>query len=323
MTCLFCRKKIGLVRRLTDGEYCSQEHRVQMRTQSARALRNTRDYDTFDDYDRDSTIFVKPIDGIASQRPESQSSLTSTATFGLLLVMGVFVATFGLTDGGRVPKPKSVAMGPMESIRRTIRSYATVRLQDDFKSGLASWAAAGSASSSASSRDWSFRDGFASPGKLRIWKDSLRMTDYQLDFAAEIEQKGLGWAYRAKDSRNYYANKILIRKPGPLPAADLVRYAVINGVERARTSVPLNLTLRSDTLYRVQMTIKGSDFSTSVNGQMIASWSDDRLRAGGVGFFSDAGESVSLRYVQVTDKDTVVGRLLSYLGLLRPITPLL
>ena len=66
------------------------------------------------------------------------------------------------------------------------------------------------------------------------------MTDYQLEFVGEIEQKGMSWAYRAKDARNYYANKIVITKPGPLPSADLVRYAVINGVERARSSTPLN-----------------------------------------------------------------------------------
>lgn len=318
MLCLYCRRKIGLVRRLTDSEYCSQEHRVQMRTQSARALRNNRDYDTFDDYDSDSTIFVKPIDGIASKAPQSQSSYTSTATFGLLLVTGVFIATFGISDADRpTVKPKNMSFGSIDSIRKSIRSYATVKLQDDFKSGLSSWVASGSSSSRG---DWSFKDGFVRPARLRIWKDSIQMTDYQLDFVGEIEQKGISWAYRAKDAGNYYANKIVITKPGPLPSADLVRYAVINGVERARASTPLNLSLRRDTLYRVQMSVKGSDFSTSVNGQMIDSWSDSRLRAGGVGFFSEAGESASLRFVQVTDKDTIVGRLLSYLGLLRPLT---
>jgi hypothetical protein len=54
---------------------------------------------------------------------------------------------------------------------------------------------------------------------------------------------------------------------------------------------------------------------------MVDSWSDNRLRAGGIGFFAESGEQASLRYVQVTDKDTVLGRLLSHLGFLRPITP--
>jgi len=324
MHCLFCRKKIGLLQQLTDREYCSSAHRAQMRSQSARALRNAREYEGYDDYDRNSTIFVKPIDGIASQSPQSQSSVTSTATFGLLLIFGVFAATFGVGDHDRIlPAGKISTGGSIDGLRRSIRSYATIRLQDDFKSGLGSWMpSAGSTSTSIASAktDWSFKNGFVRPAKLRIWKDSVNMTDYQIDFAGEIERKGMSWAYRAKDGNNYYANKILITKPGPLPTADLVRYAVVNGVEHARSSTRLNLTLRADTLYRVQMNIKGSDFTTTVNGQMVDSWSDQRLRAGGVGFFSDAGEVASLRYVQVTDKDSVVGRLLSYLGFIRPLT---
>jgi len=292
-----------------------------MRTQSARALRNARDYDSVDDYDQDSTIFVKPITGIICKPPQSESSVVSTAAFGLLLIAGVFIATLGVSDGDRpMAKSRELSFGSLDSIRRTVRSYATVKLQDDFKSGLSAWMPSGS---SAARGDWSFKDGFPRPARLRIWKDSAHLSDYQLDFVGEIEQRGMSWAYRAKDAQNYYANKIVITKAGPLPSADLVRYAVINGVERARASTPLNLTLRRDTLYRVQMTVKGSDFSTSVNGQMIASWSDQRIRSGGVGFFSENGEVASLRNVQVTDKDTVVGRLLSYLGLMRPMMPVL
>src|SRR6476661_5536883 len=106
MHCLYCRKEIGLLRRLSDSEYCRQEHRIQMRTQSARALRNARDYDSVDDYDQDSTIFVKPITGIICNPPQSESSVVSTAAFGLLLIAGVFVATLGVSDGDR-PMAKS------------------------------------------------------------------------------------------------------------------------------------------------------------------------------------------------------------------------
>jgi hypothetical protein len=293
-----------------------------MRAQSARVLRNNRDYDSFDDYDRASTIFVKPIDDIASKPPHSQSSTTSTAAFGLLLLAGVLATTFGFSDKGRSSVAAgSLSPGPVESLRRTIRAYSTIKLEDDFKSGLGSWVSAGSAGSSSSGREWSFKNGFVRSAKLRLWKDSLGMSDYQLEFAGEIEQKGLGWAYRARDVRNYYANKIVITKPGPLPSANLIRYAVINGVEQGRAATPLRMTLRRDTLYRVQMFVKGADFSTIVNGQMVDSWSDNRLRAGGIGFFAESGEQASLRYVQVTDKDTVLGRLLSHLGFLRPITP--
>ncbi len=65
-----------------------------MRAQSARVLRNNRDYDSFDDYDQASTIFVKPIDGIASKPPSAQSSTGSTAAFGLLLLSRSFRLNF-------------------------------------------------------------------------------------------------------------------------------------------------------------------------------------------------------------------------------------
>jgi hypothetical protein len=317
MTCLYCQRKIGLLRLLTDREYCSKEHRVMKRSQSARALRESSDYDSFDSFDNDSTVFVKPIRGIAAKRPGSQSSVTSTATFGLLLVAGVFIATLVPDQGGSSRAMSADAgSGTIQSLRRAIRSYATIRLEENFKTGLSAWTPSGS-----SGRDWNFKNGFAQPGKMRIWKSSVDLSDYNLEFVGEIEQKGLSWAYRAKDSRNYYASRIVITKPGPLPTADLVRYAVVNGVERARAATPLNMPLRRDTLYRVHMTVKGRDFSTAVNGQMVDTWSDERLRTGGVGFFAEGGEVASLRYVQITDKDTVVGRLLSYLSFVRPMAP--
>src|SRR5688500_4979181 len=105
-----------MLRRFFDKEHGNKEHPAKLRTQSARALRNNRDYDSFDDYDQDSTVFVKPIHGIASKSPQSQSSMTSTAAFGLLLVTGVFLATFGMSDVNRVVKPMTISSGPFDSI---------------------------------------------------------------------------------------------------------------------------------------------------------------------------------------------------------------
>ena len=65
MHCLYCRRKIGLLRRLTDTEYCGPDHRVKMRALSARAVRDQREFG--DDYEDVSTVFVKPIDGLSSK----------------------------------------------------------------------------------------------------------------------------------------------------------------------------------------------------------------------------------------------------------------
>lgn len=315
MHCLYCRRKIGFLRRLTESEYCCPDHRVKMRALSARALRDQRDCG--DDCEDVSTVFVKPIDGLASRNSQANANSGSTAVFTMLMVIALVVGTVGLPESNRSTSAAVGRTGTFSSFRSKLRSYAAVRVSDDFKRGLNSWTPV--SSGSAAGRDWSYRDGFVRPGRLRLLKDSLGMSDYHIDFAGEVEHKALSWVYRAQDARNYYASKILVTKPGPLPRVDLVRYAVIGGTQLARVSIRLPVTARADALYKVQMTVRGSDFSTIVNGNMVDSWSDSRLRAGGVGFFADNGEVATLRYVTVSDKDTVLGRVLSYLGFLPPI----
>ena len=317
MHCLYCRRTIGVLRRLTDAEYCCPDHRVKMRALSARALRDQREYTS--DYDDVSTVFVKPIDGLASKSTHSSTNNGSTAIFTVLMVMALVVGTVGLPDSNRQSKTSVADSGALTSFRSKLRGYAAVKVTDDFKRGLNSWVPTNGASQG---KDWSYRDGFVRPGRLRLLKDSITMTDYSLEFMGEVEQKGLSWVFRAKDAKNYYASKIVLSKPGPLPRADLIRYAVIGGTEQSRISIPLPVTARADALFKVQMSVRATDFSTIVNGSIVDTWSDSRLKTGGVGFFADNGEVATLRYVTVSDKDTVIGRVLSYLGFLRPVTPL-
>lgn len=296
------------MRRFTDSEFCSDRHRKTMRSLSARVA---RDYDEFEEM---WPVYGKPFDDIAANKQQNQGGVASTAVFATLILAALLVGSAGMPAGGD-GRP-SAFVGSIEGLRRTIRSYSAVRLTENFKDGLKHWQPAANSAS-----DWSFDHGFVRPGRLRLWKTSSQMTDYQMEFVGQIEKKGLGWVYRAKDHRNYYASKISLRKPGPLPTADLVRYAVVEGRESGRHRTPLPLTLRNDTLYRVQVNVKGQDFSTIVNGQMVDTWSDPRLSSGAIGFFSEPGEVASLRWVTVSNRDNFVGRVLSYLGFWTPMGP--
>jgi hypothetical protein len=283
-----------------------------MRARSARALRDARELGYYAD-DDGSTVFVKRIDGLSAvRRPSAQSSVASSAIFGLLLVGAIYLGTVGVSDGTADPAgaPAKKSFG---DIRRLLRSQAAVKLSDDFKNGLSGWTPTVS-----SARDWAVKDGLLRPGTLRIWKDSVPLTDYNIELVGQIEHKSLSWAYRATNGNNYYATKLVVSKPGPVPSVDLVRYAVVGGAETRRTRLPLPMNVRTDTVYRIQMSVKGHDFATAINGQMVDTWSDDRLRNGGVGLFADAGESAIVRYISVTDKDTLLGRVLSYLGMVHP-----
>jgi len=195
------------------------------------------------------------------------------------------------------------------NFRALVRSRSAIRYQDDFRSGLGSWDGG-----EGWAKDWAYdQAGSLRPGRLGLWRKSMSLTNYRLEFLGQIEKRSLSWVFRAADVNNYHAAKITISKPGPLPLADLVRYTVVDGVAGPRTSVPLPFAVRNDTLYQVQMDIQGSHFATKVNGRIVDSWTDARLPAGGVGFFSDPGEQSRVRWLRVSHRDDFIGRICSYL----------
>jgi hypothetical protein len=196
------------------------------------------------------------------------------------------------------------------NLHETISNRAAVDLTDDFRAGLDAWDSRSNLTSS-----WSYdASGFVQPGPLAIFKPTSDMTDYRFQFLGEIDQKGLGCAFRAADLDNYYAVKLLVVKPGPLPLVRLVRYTVLKGKETGRVEIPLPIATRPDTLYRMVVDVRGSDFTVIAQGQVVDFWSDRRLPRGGVGFFCGRGEKARVRWVEVSHQYDALGRLCAYLA---------
>jgi hypothetical protein len=192
------------------------------------------------------------------------------------------------------------------SLRSAIRNRAVFKVEDDFQAGLSHWIGP--------IQDWSYdKAGFLRPGKLGFLQQSMSLVNYRMELMGQIERKSLGWAFRAKDQNNYYVAKLTVARPGPLPLVDLVRYAVTKGKEGAKVRVPLSFSVRNDTLYHVEMNVHGDRFRASVNGHVVDSWTDNLLRAGGVGFVNGQGEASRVRWIRVSDRDDFVGRVCSYL----------
>ena len=209
--------------------------------------------------------------------------------------------------GGNVQQ--AVAHG-LKDLHETISNRAAVDWTDDFRAGLDAWDSRSNLTSS-----WSYdASGFVQPGPLAVFKPTSDMTDYRFQFLGEIDQKGLGCAFRAANLDNYYALKLAVVKPGPLPLVRLVRYAVINGKEERHVEKPLPLTTRPDTLYRMAVDVRGDDFTIIAQGQVVDFWSDHRLPRGGVGFFCARGEKARVRWVEVSHQYDALGRLCAYLA---------
>jgi len=196
------------------------------------------------------------------------------------------------------------------SFKQSVFDRAAIALDEDFRSGLDDWMSRGDATA-----DWSFdATGFVRPGPLALYRPSLALTDYQLQFLGIIDKKALSWVVRASDFNNYYVVKLVVLKPGPLPEIGVTRYAVVDGRADSRADVVARIDVRADTLYRVRVDVSGEDFSLFVQDQLVDHWSEPRLSHGGVGFFSARGEQSRVRWVQVTHQYDMLGRLCAYLA---------
>lgn len=208
------------------------------------------------------------------------------------------------------PSAGTVIGSRVSTLQKVIMDRAAIRLVDDFRSGLGAWdGEAGWA------RTWQYdAASFISPGKLALYSPTAGMRDYSLSFLAQIDRRSLNWVVRAADVNNYYAVRIVIVRPGPLPEAVVMRYAVINGKAERPVTLPLPLTIRQDTLFKVRMEVQGDNFTTLVQDQVVDSFTDNRLPAGGVGFFSPQGDRALLRWVSVMHQYDYVGRLCALLA---------
>jgi len=195
-----------------------------------------------------------------------------------------------------------------ETVRTFLRERSAILIEDDFSSGISGWDGGPEWANG-----WAYGTaGFVQPRKLALLKASLPLADYRLEFLGQIENQSLSWVFRATDLLNYYATKITIARPGPLPLGAIVRYTVVDGVAVDRVQLPLPIGIRNDTLYRVETSANQDRFTTSINGHVVDTFFDRRHPSGGVGLFSGPGESSRVLWVHVAERDDLLGRLCAY-----------
>jgi len=301
---------------MAGSRFCSSDHQRRHSARSARALRDLEDAYGAQAWTRELHV-RKKAEG-ESRRAQPGQVIT---VLGLMAAGFLVLALLSLPGNGPAPAHSSRPVPDYtlrtqpkpevgSSLSTRFGSGNPITLHENFVSGLAHWTGGSDASTS-----WTQAGDYVRPGRLRLWQPSTHLSNYELEFMGQIDHRAMSWAFRAPDLRNYYGAKLLIMRPGPLPNADLVRFVVLNGHETERVQLPLPLTLDRATDYRVHVSVKGTRFLTSVNGQLISSWNDARLGIGGVGFFSEPGEESAIRWVSVSERDSMLGRFLSYFSI--------
>ncbi len=266
--------------------------------------------------------WLRKGEGIA--QPRSSSAFGPGA--GILLVvvstlMVMFLPVAPHPNGGKDTHDSYLppVAGLTDRLSRAFpSSKGSISLREDFRVDLRNWQTAipGVASG------WAKVGNAVRVGELRLWKPTLALTDYNIEFAGQIENRAMSWAFRARDSHNYYASKIAIhRGEGGLGAGDraeIVRYTMVNGNAVNRISLPIPIVTSANMTYEVKMRVRGDRFTTVVNGQAVDSWTDRRLRRGGVGFFNEPGERSILHWVSISERESFLQRFLSFSFLVHP-----
>ncbi|MBI1897606.1 MAG: hypothetical protein HYZ57_17470 [Acidobacteria bacterium] len=134
--------------------------------------------------------------------------------------------------------------------------------------------------------------------QISIYRPTMNMADYRMEFRGQIERKAMGWIFRARDPKNYYVMKLEQIKPGAEPVVALVKYAVINGKDDTHTQVLLPLKVNLATVYEIRLDVRGNSFTTHIQDQQVDIWTDDRIKLGGAGFYADAGERAQVKTSQ-------------------------
>jgi hypothetical protein len=146
--------------------------------------------------------------------------------------------------------------------------------------------------------DWAGDTRGQSRGRhVTMYRPSLTLSDYRIEFQARIENKSIGWVFRAASPDNYYVMKIQQSGPGRL---ELAKFVMTNGSQRLFSTVQLPADIRPDALLSIRVDVRGPRFATFVQGQPVDTWTDDQLKSGGVGFLNDRGERAHVQSVQIS-----------------------
>jgi general secretion pathway protein A len=253
---------------------------------------------------RPENPWASPVDTLSGITKQLRSHRNLLLTFVIPIVAAL--ALYGAPPAMRAAA--DVSQQGWQRAQHAVLNRAAVALDEDFRAGLSNWMSRGG-----SAPHWA-RDAstFVRPGALALYRPSLGMVDYQMQFLGTIDKKGLSWVVRAADFNNYYAIRLTVLKPGPLPAIGVTRYAVINGIPQKSSTTPVLMRAQADTVYRVRLDLQGDQFALSIQDQPVDSWSESRLGHGAIGFFSEKDAGSRIANLQLRGHYDMLGRLCAF-----------
>lgn len=186
----------------------------------------------------------------------------------------------------------SIADG-LDQVGAETRTRAAFQYIEDFREGiLAEWDGSGLSTD---------ETGAARANDLTFYEGTMDLTDYFMDFDFALDRPSLGWVVRAGSRDSYCAFKLQQTGTKKKPRYQFVRYPVVGGQpdENQRVEVDITGDYREEGHNRISVRIRGDRVATFLNGRSVDFWTDKVFGKGGIGFWSDDGDSAQIQRVAV------------------------
>ena len=184
----------------------------------------------------------------------------------------------------------SVPFGAAAPVRKV--EPPPVTLEEHFDGGLHNWMGGVA--------NWKVDVAGVRPGALAFYSPSMELSHYLLEFLTRIELRGMTWVFRAANDKDYYKATLATVQGGGF---EFRRSSIIGGLEEGatvRNVPPASPAPTGKTAVTVRTRVAGNEFTVSIDGQVIDTWTDARLTAGGIGFVGAPEERARLYWIKVT-----------------------
>ena len=162
-------------------------------------------------------------------------------------------------------------------------------------------------SSAVNTASWSRQPVSPSGRSLTLYEPSRSESDYRMEFSWVPNASGVGWVFRTRDAKNYYAARLSLQQRGAESVLVAEHFGVLEGTENAhsRKVIPLK---NATALIKIHMDAIGSAFRLFVEDNLADSWTGTRLETGALGFYNDGDQLPKLLALSVTFIDNAVSR---------------
>jgi hypothetical protein len=162
-------------------------------------------------------------------------------------------------------------------------------LEEQFDSGLRNW--------TGGVDDWVLDAAGARTGSLALFTPTIDQRDYDMEFLARIDNRSVTWVFRAANLNEYHLATITSTAAG---GYEFGRGTVIGGVSEITATTPIPILLNRKNAITIRLRAMGNEFSVSLDGQVIDTWTDSRLPVGGIGFVGAPDDRARIYWVRLS-----------------------